>query len=121
VQEAIATRPKDQKILFDGIPRDEDQMKDFDTIMEQEGREFHCVQFLLDEEGAIKRILKRAQDQGRADDADEEIVRKRMATFHEKTEPVIEQYKAAGILREVEGEGAVEEIYERLIKALELA
>ena len=121
VQEAIASRPKDKKILFDGIPRDEDQMKDFNSIMEEEEREFRCVNILLDEEDAVQRILKRAEAQGRADDADESIVRKRMATFHEKTEPVIQQYKATGKMLEVDGEGSVDDIYERLKEALELA
>src|SRR6185295_10510811 len=32
VKEAIGKRPKDQKILFDGIPRDDNQMRDFDAI-----------------------------------------------------------------------------------------
>ena len=121
VKEAVAKRPSDQKILFDGIPRDADQQRDFDSVMQEQGRDFQCVQILLSEEDAVQRILERAKKQGRADDADEEIVRKRMATFHEKTEPVIESYKAAGKMIEVEGEGAVEEIYERLVEALKLA
>jgi len=120
VQEAIAARPKDQKIIFDGIPRDENQKRDFDAILEEEGRDFRCVHILLDEEGSVRRILKRAEDQGRADDADEAIVRKRMATFHEKTEPVIEQYKAEERVIEIDGEGTIDDIYERLKEALEL-
>lgn len=121
VQEAIARRPKDQQILFDGVPRDEDQKRDFDAIEAREGREFRCAHILLDEEDAIERILKRAGDQGRRDDADESVIRKRMATFHEKTEPVIRQYKAEGRVVEVEGGGTVDVIYKRLKKALELA
>src|SRR3989338_7590382 len=43
VKEAIAERPKDQKILFDGIPRDDAQMKSFDAIMKDAGREFRGI------------------------------------------------------------------------------
>jgi len=121
VKEAIEKRPKDQKILFDGIPRDEDQKNDFDSVMEEEGRKFRCVEITLDKEEAVQRILKRAESQGRADDADESIIRKRMETFYVKTEPVIKRYREDGKMTDVEGQGAVEEIYERLVKALESA
>ena len=39
LKEAIASQPKDQKILFDGVPRDLDQMRDFILIMEKLGRD----------------------------------------------------------------------------------
>jgi len=121
VKEAIGKRQESQKILFDGIPRDRDQQRDFQAIMKKEGRDFRCVHILLNEEDALQRILKRARDQGRTDDANEAIVRKRMATFHEKTEPVIKQYKAEGRMIEIAGEGTVDTLYEKLKEALGLA
>ena len=118
VKEAILARDPDQKILFDGIPRDLDQMRDFNEIMKDVGREFQCVQFLLDPEEGVQRILGRAEKEGRTDDADEAVIRKRMATFEEKTVPVIEGYKDEGRVVEVDGVGTVEEVYERLVGAL---
>jgi adenylate kinase len=120
VREAIAARPRDQKILFDGIPRDTDQMQSFDSIMKEVGREYRCVEILLSEEESINRILGRAQEEGRADDADESIVRRRMQTFHDKTMPVIQEYRERDMLMEVDGLGTVEEVYERLKKGLGL-
>lgn len=119
VKEAILAQPEDQKILFDGIPRDGDQKADFDGIMQEVGREFQCINITLDEDEAFRRILDRAQTQGRADDADEEKIRRRMATFFEKTMPVIEEYSSAGILTDVAGEGTVDEVYERMVAFLE--
>ncbi|PIR52954.1 adenylate kinase [Candidatus Peregrinibacteria bacterium CG10_big_fil_rev_8_21_14_0_10_49_10] len=121
VKEAMAKRSMDQKIIFDGIPRDAEQKRDFDAVMQEQGRDFTCLQILLDEEEAVCRILARAQKQGRVDDADESIIRKRMATFHEKTEPVIASYNDAGKLIQVDGGGTVDEIYARVTRALELA
>ena len=114
VNEAVAAVPADQKILFDGIPRDEDQMRGFDQILHDSGREFQCVHILLDKDEAIKRIKGRAEQEGRADDADQEKVLRRMDLFVEKTMPVIETYKAAGNVIEIDGKGSVEEIYERI-------
>jgi adenylate kinase family enzyme len=54
VKEAIAARPKATKILFDGIPRDTDQMRDFDAIMKDAGRDFRCTEILLDKEQALQ-------------------------------------------------------------------
>ncbi|MFH1444087.1 MAG: nucleoside monophosphate kinase [Candidatus Peregrinibacteria bacterium] len=112
VKEAIESRPKDQKILFDGIPRDLDQMRSFDQIMSEVGREFTCIEITLTEEEGVERILGRAKIEGRADDANEETIRHRMQTFFEKTVPVIQQYKEQGKLAAIDGRGTVEEVYE---------
>lgn len=117
VEQAVSKRPKDQKILFDGIPRDENQMKDFDSVMKKLGREFRCIHITLDPEKGVRRILERAKTQGRADDASEETIRKRMNTFTEKTMPVIQSYTERGWVREVAGVGSVEEIAVQMAKA----
>ncbi len=120
VKEAILTRPKSQKILFDGIPRDLDQMCDFDRVMSEVGRDFHCIHILLTPEEGMKRILGRAKEEGRADDANTEIVERRMKTFTEKTMPVIEKYKKAGKVMEIEGMKGVDEVYGEMEKALQV-
>ncbi len=118
VKEAIAARPQSTKILFDGIPRDEAQMRDFDVIMKAAGRDVLGIHFLLPIDEAKNRILGRAKAEGRADDADLAIIERRMKTFQEKTMPVIETYKKAGMITEISAEGSVDDIYEALKKAL---
>jgi adenylate kinase len=114
VNEAVAGVPADQQILFDGIPRDEEQKRGFDRTMTDAGREFRCVHILLDKNDAIERIKGRAETEGRADDADQEKVLRRMDLFVEKTMPAIESYASAGKVIEIDGKGSVEEIYERI-------
>lgn len=53
----------------------------------------------------------------RADDT-EEAVRKRLESFHRQTLPVATYYKAKQILREVDGVGPVDEIFERITTSL---
>jgi adenylate kinase len=53
----------------------------------------------------------------RADDT-EEAVRKRLEAFHRQTLPVATYYKAKQILREVDGVGPVDEIFERITTSL---
>ncbi|MFH0769886.1 MAG: nucleoside monophosphate kinase [Candidatus Peregrinibacteria bacterium] len=118
VKEAILARPKTQKILFDGIPRDRDQMEAFDAILREVGRDFTCVHFLLSKEEALKRILGRAKAEGRADDANTEIIIRRMETFEQKTLPVIDAYGRQGKVIEVDSGGTVEEVYAKLKELL---
>ena len=118
VKEAIALRPKTTKILFDGIPRDEAQMKDFNAIMTDAGREFRCVHFLLDSEKAVQRIFGRAKLEGRMDDSNIEIITRRMGTFRDKTLPVIHLYEADGKVRGIDADRSVDEIYEDLKKVV---
>lgn len=121
VKAAVKRCPKDKPIIFDGIPRNMDQMEPFDQVLKEAGREFQCIEIHVDEEGAIQRILKRASIEGRADDASEESIRRRMQLFHEKTEPVIEAYRVKEIVTDIDGEGEVEEVYKRLKKAVKAA
>jgi adenylate kinase len=118
VKEAIAARPKATKILFDGIPRDTDQMRDFDAIMKDAGRDFRCTEILLDKEQALQRILGRAKAEGRADDANHDIIKRRMNTFTEKTAPVIAKYEQAGKMTKISGEDSVDEVYAALKKLI---
>lgn len=117
-KEAVLKRTKTQKILFDGIPRDREQMQAFDAMMEDVGRPFRCLHILLSEEEALRRILGRAQVEGRIDDSNEAYIRRRMEIFREKTFPVIEEYRRQGKLKDIEGGGTIEEVYNRLKSAV---
>lgn len=117
VKEAVSKRKAGQKILFDGIPRDEDQKRDFDSVMKELRRDFRCIEIRLSPEEATKRILGRAKAEGRADDADTAIIKRRMDTFVTKTRPVIESYRKAGIVTDIDGNSDVDAVYTALVAA----
>lgn len=117
-KEAILAKPKIRKILFDGIPRDREQMQAFDAMMVEVGRPFRCLHLLLSEEEALQRILSRAKVEGRVDDSDAAYIRRRMEIFRAKTLPVIDEYRRQGKLEDINGSGTVEEVYERLREAI---
>ncbi len=118
VAAAIAARPRTTNILFDGIPRDEAQMRDFNAVMQKAGREFRCIHFLLNDDEALKRLLHRATKEGRADDASTEIIQRRIATFKEKTMPVIAAYTKEGTVVEIAAHDSVENVYDALRQAI---
>jgi adenylate kinase len=55
----------------------------------------------------------------RADD-NEETISNRLDVYRQQTEPLIEHYERAGLLRKVDGEGDMEAVYERLKDTLSL-
>jgi adenylate kinase len=117
VKEAVLSRPG-QKLLFDGIPRNVEQMMRFDLLMIEAGRHFQCIHLVIPRDVAIERIMLRAKEQHRVDDEDENAVRRRLDLFIEKTLPVIEHYASRENMIEVDGFATVEEVYERMRMAV---
>jgi len=62
------------------------------------------------EEALIARLLERSKTSGRVDD-NIETIKKRIHTFHEQTEPVIEYYKKFGKIKRIEGDKPIDEVY----------
>lgn len=104
--------------LLDGYPRTAEQVAELDRILAETGSQLDAVvQLIADPDEVVKRLLKRAAEQGRADDT-EEVIRHRQDVYHEQTEPVIEAYSQRGLVVEVNGLGAVDEVSERMLEAL---
>ncbi len=118
VKTAILARPSSQKILFDGIPRDKDQQRDFDAIMTEAKRDFIGIEITLDRDEAKKRIFGRAKVEGRRDDADAGIIDRRMQTFTRKTLPVIQDYVKRGKVKKLDGKKSVDEVYAEMVGLL---
>jgi adenylate kinase len=52
------------------------------------------------------------------DDDKPEVIRKRLATYHEKTEPLVDYYEDQGTLQRVDGEQDPEQVSERILGLL---
>jgi adenylate kinase len=52
------------------------------------------------------------------DDVEEEKIRHRLELYHQQTEPLKAYYRDRGLLREVEGQGTPEEVFDRVRAAL---
>ena len=104
--------------LLDGYPRTIEQVGELDTILGGLGTPLEkVVEITANTEEVIQRLLKRAQEQGRADDT-EAVIRRRMEVYAEQTEPLVAVYKDKGLLVAVDGMGGVEEVSARLLDAL---
>jgi adenylate kinase len=119
VADRLAQPDCNQGFLLDGYPRTLQQVQTLDDYLAESGRPLNAVISLLaDIEEVVARLLRRAVIDGRSDD-NEETIRVRLQVYAEQTEPLLEVYRARGLLVEVDGHGEVQEVSERIFAALE--
>jgi adenylate kinase len=104
--------------LLDGYPRTLEQVNELDMMLESDGRRLdRVVELTVVTEEVVGRLLKRAQEQGRADDT-ADVIRRRLEVYFEQTAPLVAVYRERGILLEVDGMGDVAQVSERILTAL---
>jgi len=105
--------------LLDGYPRTLQQVEALDDFLASSGQSLDAVISLLaDVDEVVDRLLKRAEVEGRSDDT-VDTIRRRQAIYLRETEPLLEVYRDRGLLVEVDGLGAVEDVSARLFAALD--
>jgi len=120
IEERLSRADVADGFILDGYPRNLAQARSLDALLERIGQPVdEAILIDLDAERIIKRIAKRAMEEGRADDT-EETVRNRLQVYAEQTEPVADYYAERGLLTKVLGEGGVDEIFQRLVGILKL-
>jgi len=104
--------------ILDGFPRTVAQAEALDALLARLGAKLErCVVLAADEDELVRRLLRRAELEGRSDD-NEETIRTRMAEYRRKTEPLIGHYRQRGVLAELDGIGEIEEVAARIEGAI---
>ena len=104
--------------LLDGYPRTLEQVNELDMMLQADGTRLdRVVELTVDTEEVVDRLLKRAQEQGRADDT-ADVIRRRLEVYFDQTAPLVAVYRERGILLQVDGAGDVAEVSERILSAL---
>lgn len=105
--------------ILDGFPRTLAQAEAAYAWGVRRGLTFNAVVSLrVPEEELLSRLLSRAHTEGRTDD-DEATIRHRLEVFHKQTEPLEAYYDGRGVLVPVDAVGPVDEVTDRIVKALE--
>ncbi|GAA0747304.1 MULTISPECIES: adenylate kinase [Gaetbulibacter] len=101
--------------IFDGFPRTNAQAEALDKLMDQKDSQINAMIALeVDDEVLVQRLLERGKTSGRADDADENIIRNRIKEYYKKTAILKDYYSAQDKYYGVDGVGSIEDITERL-------
>jgi adenylate kinase len=146
VRDRLLQLGEEGSFILDGFPRTIAQAKALTEILNDMQRRLSAVLYInVSNEEIVKRLSGRiiCQDcqtpyhveynpplrEGicnscngklrRRDDDNPETVRARLRTYYGQTAPLIDYYTQEGILREINGEGKVDEVVTRIVEAIE--
>lgn len=111
---------KDAKgFIFDGFPRTIPQAEALDAYLASMNAPINVLTALhVDDEEVVKRIIKRGETSGRADDQDPVIAQKRIDVYKAETTPVYDFYAAQNKSVTVNGMGSIDEVFTLLTNAI---
>ncbi len=108
--------------IFDGFPRTVKQAEALDTLLEENGTAISAMVALeVEAEELTRRLLERGKTSGRPDDQNEELIRKRVQEYNDKTLPVANYYQSQGKYSSIYGIGAIDDIFGKICTAVEKA
>lgn len=120
LEKEVEKHPDPRGFIFDGFPRTTAQAEALDEFLESRDTEISLMLALeVPEEELKKRLKSRAETSGRSDDADPEVIQKRIDVYQKETAPVAEHYRDQSKYRGIDGMGSIEEISQRLFAAIE--
>jgi len=141
IAERFDSGEADSGFLLDGFPRTVGQAEMLDALLESRGRELTAVLLITaPDDEVVRRLSGRRtcakgqhvyhvefdppkhegvcdQDGSRLiqrDDDKPETVRKRLAVYHEQTEPLVDWYEDKGVLRRFDGTRTPDEVHDRI-------
>ena len=117
VRERLAQEDVLGGFILDGYPRTQGQAGTLETILDEMGWSLDAVVHI---EVPEAELIQRALARKRADDQ-EEVIRQRLQVYKRQTQPLIEHYRAAGLLFVVDGNQTIDEVAQGVIMALEVA
>ena len=112
--EAGNFQPDHQVLLLDGIPRNVHQCERLEDLIDD-------LQVIYlnppDDEPIVQRLRQRALIEGRSDDADESIIRRRIEVYRRETAPILNYY-SANLIHEIDPMGSPAEVLKRILERL---
>lgn len=118
LRERLAQADTEEGFILDGFPRTLPQAEALDGMLAEIDRDLSVVlRFELPEDVAVERLLGRAGEQSRTDDTPD-VIRRRLEVFREKTQPLVDYYRARGLLVDVAAEPGVDEVFAQVQQAL---
>jgi adenylate kinase len=118
IEDRLESADAEQGFLLDGYPRTPDQVEYLHALLSANGHALDAVvRLVADQDEIVRRLRKRALEQGRVDDSEEAILH-RQDVYRRETEPLIAMYNHQGLLIEVDGLGNIDDVTGRIFSAM---
>lgn len=119
IRERLSRPDAADGFVLDGFPRTMAQARALDMMLREIGHDLDVVfELQVPEEVAFERLLARALQEGRTDDTPD-VIRRRLALYREQTLPLVEHYRAKGILVGIHGDRSVNEVFSEIQQVLD--
>ncbi len=107
--------------IFDGFPRTVAQAEALDNLLESKDESSITVMIALEvnDDELEHRLLLRGKGSGRPDDANPEVIRRRIKEYNDKTAPVAGFYKAQHKFTSISGIGSIHEIFDSIVAVID--
>ncbi len=145
ISERLREQDAQEGFILDGFPRTEQQALDLEDLLDELGQPLDAAVLMdVDFDILMKRLtgrrtcsvtgkllnvyfsppeeLEECRKAGgeliQRDDDNEETIGSRLDVYREQTAPLIDFYRERGMLKTVDAEGSIDEVYARLLAAL---
>lgn len=116
----VEKNPAAKGFIFDGFPRTTAQAEALDKLLTGKNSQVNAMLALeVEDEILVNRLLERGKTSGRKDDADESIIRERIKVYYDQTDIVKTYYQKDDKYYQVDGEGSIDEITDRLSQVID--
>jgi adenylate kinase len=116
----LDANPQAKGFIFDGFPRTQAQARALDELLEKKKAPISMMVALeVNDEELLHRLLLRGADSGRADDRDENVIRRRIFNYNNQTAPLKKYYSEQKKFHSVYGMGSIEDIFELLVATID--
>lgn len=120
LESEVSKHPDAKGVIYDGFPRTTGQAEALDKFLASKNTSVSMMLSLIVPEDELKaRLIARAKISGRKDDADPAIIQNRINTYNKETAPVADFYGSQNKLMPIDGIGSIDEIFDRLCKAID--
>lgn len=108
--------------IFDGFPRTVPQAVALDQLLSQHNTKITTmIALVVDSEELTRRLLLRGQTSGRPDDQNEELIRRRVKEYNDKTAPVADYYGQQEKFAAINGIGDIDTIFKEICHQIDEA
>jgi adenylate kinase len=101
--------------MLDGFPRTQGQAQALDSFLHNRGMPFDgVIELKIDDAELVRRLAGRKRQ-----DDQPHIIQERLNSYHRKTQPLLDYYDRRGQMESVDAVGTPDEVFERILTAIE--